>query len=48
VETRDYVRIIHRNEEIYRALYGPEVVQRAEALPPVPSPADPEADQQQM
>jgi soluble lytic murein transglycosylase len=24
VETRDYVRIIQRNEEIYRALYGPE------------------------
>jgi soluble lytic murein transglycosylase len=48
VETRDYVRIIQRNEEIYRALYGPVVVQRAEALPPVPSPADAAADQQQM
>ena len=24
VETRDYVRIIQRNEEIYRALYGSE------------------------
>jgi soluble lytic murein transglycosylase len=48
VETRDYVRIIQRNEEIYRALYGPEVVQRAEALPPAPSSADAGADQQQM
>jgi soluble lytic murein transglycosylase len=25
VETRDYVRIIQRNEEIYRALYGTEI-----------------------
>jgi soluble lytic murein transglycosylase len=34
VETRDYVRIIQRNEDIYRALYGAEVTQRAEiALP---------------
>jgi soluble lytic murein transglycosylase len=47
VETRDYVRIIQRNEEIYRALYGPEVVQRAEALPPAPTEAV-VADQQQM
>ncbi|MGH7509447.1 MAG: transglycosylase SLT domain-containing protein [Gemmatimonadales bacterium] len=30
VETRDYVRIIQRNEDIYRALYGGEVAQRAE------------------
>jgi soluble lytic murein transglycosylase len=47
VETRDYVRIIQRNEEIYRALYGPEVAQRAEALPPAPTDAV-VADQQQM
>jgi peptidoglycan lytic transglycosylase len=33
VETRDYVRIIQRNEEIYRALYGPVVPERAEAAP---------------
>jgi soluble lytic murein transglycosylase len=31
VETRDYVRIIQRNEQIYRALYGPDVIQGAEA-----------------
>jgi peptidoglycan lytic transglycosylase len=34
VETRDYVRIIQRNEEIYRALYGADVSQRAEAAAP--------------
>jgi soluble lytic murein transglycosylase len=28
VETRDYVRIIQRNEEIYRALYGREITER--------------------
>jgi soluble lytic murein transglycosylase len=34
VETRDYVRIIQRNEDIYRALYGDEITGRAEvALP---------------
>jgi soluble lytic murein transglycosylase-like protein len=27
VETRDYVRIIQRNEEIYRALYGAEITE---------------------
>lgn len=48
VETRDYVRIIQRNEEIYRALYGPTVVQRAEALPPAPSSEDAVAEKQQM
>ena len=31
VETRDYVRIIQRNEEIYRALYGPRVIARTPA-----------------
>jgi len=34
VETRDYVRIIQRNEDIYRALYGAEVPQRAEIARP--------------
>ncbi len=33
VETRDYVRIIQRNEEIYRGLYT-EQTQRAQAAPP--------------
>jgi soluble lytic murein transglycosylase-like protein len=34
VETRDYVRVIQRNEEIYRALYGGEITTRAEAAVP--------------
>jgi peptidoglycan lytic transglycosylase len=38
VETRDYVRIIQRNEDIYRALYGGEIVDHAEASRPRPSP----------
>ncbi|HEU4681213.1 MAG TPA: lytic transglycosylase domain-containing protein, partial [Gemmatimonadales bacterium] len=33
VETRDYVRIIQRNEAIYRALYGGAATERAEAEP---------------
>jgi soluble lytic murein transglycosylase len=48
VETRDYVRIIQRNEEIYRALYGTEVVQRAEALHPVPTVEAVATEQKQM
>jgi soluble lytic murein transglycosylase len=48
VETRDYVRIIQRNEEIYRALYGPEVVQRTEPQLPAPPAEAVVADQQQM
>jgi soluble lytic murein transglycosylase len=48
VETRDYVRIIQRNEEIYRALYGPEVVQRGEAPPQAPASEDVVAEQPQM
>ena len=44
VETRDYVRIIQRNEDIYRALYGGELSQRADMAIPVstenPAPAD--------
>src|SRR5215216_2051273 len=38
VETRDYVRIIQRNEEIYRALYGADIATRMEATRPVVSP----------
>jgi len=38
VETRDYVRVIQRNEDIYRALYGGEITTRAEATRPVASP----------
>jgi soluble lytic murein transglycosylase len=41
VETRDYVRIIQRNEDIYRALYGAATPQRAEVTPPATSPEDP-------
>jgi peptidoglycan lytic transglycosylase len=37
VETRDYVRIIQRNEDIYRALYGADVTQRAEIARPATS-----------
>jgi soluble lytic murein transglycosylase len=37
VETRDYVRIIQRNEQIYRALYGSELMQLPEVIPPGPS-----------
>ncbi len=36
VETRDYVRIIQRNEEIYRALYGGELIERA-GISPAPA-----------
>jgi soluble lytic murein transglycosylase len=48
VETRDYVRVIQRNEDIYRALYGGEITTRAEATRPVASPegVDPRPDQQ--
>jgi soluble lytic murein transglycosylase len=48
VETRDYVRIIQRNEQIYRALYGPAVTQRAEVTPPSPAPGEPALTEQQM
>lgn len=34
VETRDYVRIIQRNEDIYRALYGSGLTERAEITGP--------------
>ncbi|HYF39350.1 MAG TPA: hypothetical protein VD930_06675, partial [Gemmatimonadales bacterium] len=47
VETRDYVRIIQRNVEIYRALYGDEISSRAQALLPVPSPEQVTASQDQ-
>jgi soluble lytic murein transglycosylase len=43
VETRDYVRIIQRNEDIYRALYGPQVTQRAELARPTASDEAPAA-----
>jgi soluble lytic murein transglycosylase len=48
VETRDYVRVIQRNVDIYRALYGGEVPNRAEATLPVPSPDGPASQEQQM
>jgi soluble lytic murein transglycosylase len=48
VETRDYVRIIQRNEDIYRALYGGEITGRAEAARPVTTPAGELGIQQQM
>jgi soluble lytic murein transglycosylase-like protein/TolA-binding protein len=35
VETRDYVRIIQRNEDIYRALYGAELNRLLEVAPPL-------------
>ena len=38
VETRDYVRVIQRNEQIYRALYGGDISTRADAGEPVPPP----------
>jgi soluble lytic murein transglycosylase len=38
VETRDYVRVIQRNEEIYRALYGGDITTRADAGEPAPPP----------
>lgn len=38
VETRDYVRVIRRNEDIYRALYAGEITNRAEATRPASSP----------
>jgi soluble lytic murein transglycosylase len=48
VETRDYVRIIQRNEEIYRALYGPEVVQHKDVAAPAAVAEDGGTEQQQM
>lgn len=48
VETRDYVRIIQRNEDIYRALYGAEVIQRAEIARPTTSTEMPASDGPQM
>jgi soluble lytic murein transglycosylase-like protein len=48
VETRDYVRVIQRNEDIYRALYGREVRDRSEPQLPAdpPEAASPSPDQQ--
>jgi soluble lytic murein transglycosylase len=46
VETRDYVRVIQRNEDIYRALYGRDINDRTDAPlpsdPPEPVSGDPE------
>jgi len=39
VETRDYVRVIQRNEQIYRALYGGGITTQAQAET-TPSPGD--------
>lgn len=39
VETRDYVRIIQRNEDIYRALYGAQVTHLPEIARPAEIPA---------
>jgi soluble lytic murein transglycosylase len=48
VETRDYVRIIQRNEEIYRALYGDEITTRAEVALPITSPDGVASGQEQQ
>jgi soluble lytic murein transglycosylase len=49
VETRDYVRVIQRNEEIYRALYGTEIIDRAEVSGPLlPSDGVANGSEQQM
>jgi len=47
VETRDYVRIIQRNEDIYRALYGAEVI-HPEIARPATSTEIPSGDSPQM
>jgi soluble lytic murein transglycosylase-like protein/TolA-binding protein len=48
VETRDYVRVIQRNEDIYRALYGGEITNRAEATLPTNSPDGVASSQEQQ
>lgn len=48
VETRDYVRVIQRNEEIYRALYGGEMTQRAEAASTAGAPEAAPGKERQM
>ncbi len=49
VETRDYVRIIQRNEDIYRALYGAGMTPRAEvARPATTGEAPADGDRAQM
>jgi soluble lytic murein transglycosylase len=48
VETRDYVRIIQRNVEIYRALYGEEIGSRGQATLQVTSPEDVSTQDQPM
>ncbi len=41
VETRDYVRIVQRNEDIYRALYGGALSERAEVTAPAATESPP-------
>ena len=48
VETRDYVRVIQRNEDIYRALYGREVDRSKPQLPAAPPEAVSTSPEQQM
>jgi soluble lytic murein transglycosylase-like protein len=48
VETRDYVRIIQRNEEIYRALYGGEITTPLEPTRPAVSDRAASTQEQQM
>lgn len=48
VETRDYVRIIQRNEDIYRSLYGGQLTQRAEIPTPAASTDTPGGEAPQM
>jgi soluble lytic murein transglycosylase-like protein len=40
VETREYVRVIQRNEQIYRALYGGVISIQAQADPPAAAPEE--------
>jgi soluble lytic murein transglycosylase len=47
VETRDYVRLIQRNEEIYRALYGSGITTRTQATLPAAAPVGPGSTQEQ-
>jgi soluble lytic murein transglycosylase len=47
VETRDYVRIIQRNVEIYRALYGNEISGGGQAVLPIGSPESVASNQDQ-
>ena len=48
VETRDYVRIIQRNEDIYRALYGGALSERADIIGPATNETPPDGDTPQL